>query len=480
MMASQQAISWGDYDGYDGFGAATEEDLGALLKALTAGQDVNAPAVAPGVGFPLRVESLERTLRNTTFRMDNIRLWKQLPKLAAFNTVEEYNRISDYGVGIDAFIDEGDLPEENDATYSREVSIVKYLGTTRKVSHVMSLVKPAHGNVIAQETVNGTMYLLRAIERALFFGDSRLDAIQYDGFVSLIEQFSPADNIIDLRGAALGEETLIDSALTIQDAPNFGQPTHLYCSPKNKADLVKTFFPKARYDLMEKRDGLVGLDINGFTSPAGDIRFEPDVFIDAGQGSGSGAPAALGLGDVSKRPSAPTISTPLAAAPTAGSQFASSDAGAYRYLVVAANRYGKSAPVTVTGSPVAVVAGDGVTFGVTEGAIPAAWWEVYRTIPGGGAGTEKLILRIPRTGSPQTLTDLNANLPGTTIAIMFQMNLEAVSFKQLAPMVKIPLATVDTSIRWMQLVYGVPVLYTPGKIVLIKNIGRSPDFVGQP
>ena len=480
MFGGTQAVSWRDYDGVDGFGAATEEDLSALLKALTAGQDVNNPGSSPGAGFPLRVESLERTLRNTTFRMENVRLFKQIPKLAAFNTVEEYNRISEYGANIDAFIDEGDLPSETDATYSREVSIVKYLGTTRRVTHVMSLVRPAHGNVIAQETVNGTMYLLRALERAMFYGNAALDPIQYDGFVSLINQFSPSANIIDLRGAALAEENLIDSALTIQDAPNFGTPTHLYTAPKVKADLVKTFFPKSRYDLMEKKDGMVGLDINGFTSPAGDIRFEPDVFIDAGQGSGSGAVPAAAIGPAATRPSTPTISAALTTPVNAASQFGASDVGSYRYQVVAANRFGKSIPVVVTGSPVAVAAGDDARFDVDEGAVPASWYEVYRSEKNGAAGTEKLIQRVNRTGVTTTVIDLNADLPGTTIAIMFQMNLEAVSFKQLAPMVKIPLSTVDTSIRWMQLVYGVPVLYTPGKIVLIKNIGRSPDFVGQP
>lgn len=32
----------------------------------------------------------------------------------------------------------------------------------------------------------------------------------------------------------------------------------------------------------------------------------------------------------------------------------------------------------------------------------------------------------------------------------------------------------------MQLLYGVPVLYIPGKNVLLRNIGRQADFVGAP
>jgi len=79
-----------------------------------------------------------------------------------------------------------------------------------------------------------------------------------------------------------------------------------------------------------------------------------------------------------------------------------------------------------------------------------------------------------------TLNDFNANLPFCSSAFMFQQNLENMSLKQLAPMLKIPLATVDSSIRWMQLLYCVPVLYTPGKNILFKNVGRAQGYVGAP
>jgi hypothetical protein len=467
----QNIITWRDHEGVNGFGSATEQDLSNLLKALTAGQDINPPgSVVAGDGFALRVESLERTLRNTTFRMEHIRLMKALPKLQAYNTVEEYNQIQEYGLDVDAFIEEGALPNETDASYERKFNVVKYLGTTRRVTHVMSLVKPAHGNVIAQETVNGTMHLLRAVEKSLFYGDSSLDSIQWDGYVKQIQDSSPAGNIIDKRGKPLSEDDLIETSLIVHDAPNYGSPTHLFLNPRVHADLVRSFFPKARYDLLQKRDdGLVGLDIGGYVSPAGNIAFEPDTFITDG-----GGPLAAARG--SNPPPAPASVTLLAQAETVAgsSQFGSGDAGDYRYSVVAVSRSGKSAGVAAAAA-VTVAATQEVVVTINEGAgnPQARYFEIYRTATDGAAGTEKLIGRVARAGAASTFTDLNETLPGTTIAILFQMNLEAVAFKQLAPMVKIPLATIDTSIRWMQLIYGVPVLYTPGKILLIKNIGRA-------
>ena len=123
-MQGSNLVSWRDLSGVDGFAQTTADDLNALRKALVAGQDVNAPAVAPGVGFPLRVESLEATLKNVTYSMDHIEFWKLIPKLGAANTVEEYNQIQSYGdLDQGAFISEGDLPTETDSQYERQFSI---------------------------------------------------------------------------------------------------------------------------------------------------------------------------------------------------------------------------------------------------------------------------------------------------------------------------------------------------------------------
>jgi len=55
-------VSSRDYRDFNGFGISTSDEVADLRKALSAGQDVNDPGVAPGVGFPLRTESLEGTL----------------------------------------------------------------------------------------------------------------------------------------------------------------------------------------------------------------------------------------------------------------------------------------------------------------------------------------------------------------------------------------------------------------------------------
>jgi len=81
-------ISNRDYRDYQGFGTSTADEVQNLQKALSAGSDINDPGVAPGVGFPLRVESLESTLKNVTFEMDEIKLLQNHSKGASY----EYSR----------------------------------------------------------------------------------------------------------------------------------------------------------------------------------------------------------------------------------------------------------------------------------------------------------------------------------------------------------------------------------------------------
>jgi hypothetical protein len=474
-MGDNAFVSWRDYEGLDGFGATSPQDVSDLRKALTAGQDQNPPAVTSGQGFPLRIESLERTLKVVTYRMDDVRLWKNVTKLPAYNTVEEYNRLREYGGNdVAGFIGEGDLPEADDSKYSREFTVIKYVGTTRAVSHVMSLVKPAHGPVIAQETVNGTAHLLKQIERALFFGDSSLIPVQWDGLKKLITAGAPAANIIDLRGAPLSEDVVNDASLTVKTTPNFGRPTDLYCADGAYSDLAKSFYPAERYPIPVGgfTDGMVGLSIKGFNSMVGPIMFNPDVFVEFG-----GLPSAVAVGDAAKRPSTPTEAVAPTTPVDAASQFGANDAGDYFYKAVGVNRYGKSAPLTISG-PVTVAAGDKVTFGLGDGAVLATAYEIYRTAKNGLVGTAKLMFTTARTGATTTINDFNSDLPGMSTAFLIQQNIEFFAFKQLAPFVKIPLATIDTSIRWMQLLYGALTVYAPGKAVLLKNVGRATASVG--
>lgn len=303
---------------------------------------------------------------------------------------------------------------------------------------------PAHGNVIAQETVNGMAWLLKQVERGLFFGNSSHIPVQWDGLYKLITDGAPNAtlNTIDMRGKPLTEDVLNDGALVAKTEPNFGRATDLYLADGAFSDLAKQFYPAERINVPPAgwQNGMVGLNIQGFYSQFGPIKFNPNLFIQFGPLVGTGAVGSSGI------PSDPTESVAPAAAPAAGSLFVATDAGDYNYKARAINRYGKSGPLAMTG-PVTVAAGDSVTMTFADGATAGTAFDIYRSDKDGAAGTERYLTTIARSGATTAFEDKNENLPGTSKAFLIQQNLEYFSFKQLAPAVKIPLATIDTSIR---------------------------------
>lgn len=460
-------VSAQDYRDYSGFGQSSPDEVADLRKALFAGQDVNDPGVAPGVGFPLRVESLEATMKNLTFEMDEIKLFKTISKIPATNTVEEFNRLLAYGQGGTrrfnlGFMTEGDLPEEEDSTYQRVTMLIKYLGVVGRVTHVANVIRSSTGNVIALETMNKTMELLKNLENALFFGDSTLIPEQFDGLEKLITDGAP-DNVVDLRGASLTEEQLNDMLLRIRD--NFGMATDAYFGTGVFADLAKQVYDRQRF-AYAPAPGVLGATITAFQGQHGRINMHDHVFIQEGP-----ATLAAGLGKPEKRPLQPTITVAPVAGADPASQFIASDAGTYIYQVVAGNRFGLSTPVTSAG--VAVVAGDGVTFTVQDNGQGTTFYEIYRSTIGGAAATARLMTRVSRTAATQVITDLNADIPGTSQGFVLMQNQRSFSWAQLLPMTRIPLAAIDTSIRWAQVLYGGIKMYTPAKNIFVKNIGRA-------
>jgi len=159
-------------NGLNGFGVTTQAEVDSLNKALTAGYQVNPLLLTGGGAF--RVESLENSLKVLTYGDQHIKFWKKIPKHPAYSTVEQYGQLIDYGRQQGAFVGEGVLPETNDSTYARQAAFVKFMGTTREVSHPMTLVNSAFGNVVARQNQDGILWLLKNLEQSLFWGQSNL------------------------------------------------------------------------------------------------------------------------------------------------------------------------------------------------------------------------------------------------------------------------------------------------------------------
>jgi len=482
------------YDGLglNGFGTASMEEMQQLNKALSAGYEAN-PALQVG-GSALRVESLEESLKILTHTDRHIRFWRDIPKSPAFSTVEEFNQQLSYGDdGFGPWLKEGELPLANDSSYRRQTALVKYMGTTREVTHQVSLIHPAHGDLIMKENESGILWLLRQIEIALFRGDASLtfgggeQGEQWNGLTNLIDP----ESFIDLEGAPPQEQDFeeISNLLAI----NFAFPTDCYTGYTPLSDLVKTMYPRHRINLPPPQDGQIGQAINSIVTQAGILRFNAARFIER-------APVAptAPRGPATHVPTAPSAIAVTFGASTVGEFDKSQGAldAKYAYVVTAANRFGESAPspiftsATLTGAN--AQAGYIGAIKVTNAATvttPPDYFRIYRTValdpaasaPSVASGAYSLIAQIPAETqanlgdtpvTPGTVNDINRVMPFTEELYVGELDEQVISFRQLAPLMKMDLAVLSPAYRWMILLYGVPILFAPKKWAKIVNIGR--------
>ena len=137
--------------------------------------------------------------------------------------------------------------------------------------------------------------------------------------------------------------------------------------------------------------------------------------------------------------------------------------------MTAINESGESAPATSAG--VAVAAGERVDLTVVSSGGSVTGLRFFRRLSTDPVGSERFFFQQPVASL--TKADLNFDIPGTSRAYLVQGNIDFYAFKQLSPMVRIPLATIAASYRWMQLLYGVPIIYKPNRGVIFKNIGSA-------
>lgn len=472
-------------------GVGSMENVDQLNKALAAeditGRDTTNLTTASGA--PLKVESLEKTLKHLTFRENDIRLWKDLPKKAAYNTVEEYNQQTSYGANRGGWNREGELPEEEDSIFVRRAQLVKYLGVTKSVTHQMTLVNTMVGSIMERTIKDGTMWILRTLNQGLYFGNEKLVPEQFNGFLAQQQQsdawasyddYMNSEHVVDLRGKSLSEDAIESGANSIVE--NYGLATQLYAAPAVLSNFVKNFYGNKfiQPNTPAVSNGIMGQRVQAFDSQFGQIGLNHDVFFKK-QPSKSAASAATST----KAPATPVWdgSAPATVqSSVAGSKFSTADAGNVYYAVSAINRFGES-KLAIHSTAVAAVAGCAIDlkFAAGVGTNAATAFRIYRTKVGGTATGEfyplfEVSVSELTAGydgaSAGLVRDMNHFLPDCEQAMLVQFDNEVIEFAQLAPLMKMDLAVLSPAFRFMILLYGTPFLYAPKKMVRFVNIGK--------
>lgn len=472
------------------FGSQDPSVVSELIKAMSAGEITGMQTVnrLDTSGAPLKVESLESTLTIITYTEKDIVMWKKVVKKPATNTVEEYNQLVSYGQEGGVFNREGQLPRTADSVYRRKAVLVKYMGITREVTHPMQLVTTMVGDILRQETENGTQFMLREADRALAWADSKDVMEEFDGFYALHraafttnEDYFNSEIVIDARGKTLSDGMVQDASLGIN--LNYGWADTIVGPPIVFSNYVQKYYPAKlispnttqvtagvmgqKVNQIQTQFGLVDILIDRFWAmPLPRMATDPATNLEA-----PAAPIADGTAP------AALVSDPL-------SKFVTEEAGDYYYAVAAKNMRGESALTKLGSAALAVVVGQSVDLKFTAGggANPASSFVIYRTTKNGSAdGPYYPIFTVSVQqltdgydgGAQGVVRDRDYIMAGTERAFLFEQSEKILAFKQLAPLMKMNLAVLSPSTRFMILLYGACVLYAPKKVAMICNIGTS-------
>jgi len=458
----------------EGFGSISPSELIELRKALA----FNTPTPATGgegYGWPLVPQDIEAVLAMATIRAKQIRFYQAIPKPDELlgSAVYEYTRQQEIGYDVEPFVTEGVLPFEHVSQYKREFTRAKYMATLRRVTDVMASVNTIGGaDAVTRESVNGTIHLLAQVERGLFHADESLNPAAFNGvFATIRNQF--AENIVDLRGAEMSVDTCLELTAQLVNPPRYAFPQAMWLSPSALVSLGKESTSQLLYFAdptnPQQYRPAVGALPRGFMGAHGEmVVYEPDIFLEP-----EFPRSEASVGDAPEQ----TFSvTPAVVDPGPGetSQFAAGDAGDYIYGVAAVGPGGRSAIAKTAAQTVAAGKKVTLTIAKTGGSVnDITYYQVFRT----RKGETKLWLigGIAYNGGVASVTfsDLNDEIAGTSKALILEYDPTVIQFKRLLPLIRIPFAKIDLSVRFAVALFGMPVIETPTKILCIKNIAST-------
>ena len=467
-------------------GVVSAAEIEALNKAITAGYGGAGKPTDLVYGGVLQAESLEATLKSVTFDMKNLKLWPAISVDKDYNLFEQYNRLIGFGSDASPYLGEGGAPQEEDSTYVRDGQKIVFFGTRRKVSHQMTLVRTTVGDIVAQQAKEGTMHLLKHVERELYWGhahfmsqangqmngsdaDLPVNSLAMNGLLKQLlkgdrdilhrsgdfEGYGDAKSIAqDLGGNVVTQDDL--EALAVIAMENFGSPSELHIEPAALSAFVKQFYPQFR-SAPGLSNQTVGYDVSSAVTTAGKIDLKPNLFLRPRAGVRTLAVNAAA-------PAAPSVS--LSAPSVSGSKL---EAGTYQVRVTAVNDAGEGAPSA--SASVAVAAGQGIQLALSSIAASTKAIKAYISAPGGAAGSEKYVGSFANNGNGNYVLS-GAKQPGLGEAFLLDMSAECMKFKQLAPLSKINFAIVTTALEFAIVMYGALFVYTPRFNCLLQNVGK--------
>jgi hypothetical protein len=480
---------------------AGETEVDALTKAMQAGGITGRETTGLKLTVePLKLESLEPMLKILEFRMQDIKLWNEVPKQTAYNTVEEAVQLQSFGLDRGGFYNEGERPEFEDSIYVRISQNPKYIQVGGEVTLQAQLVKTMlTQSTYAQEVQNKMQWVLRKTNTALTKADAGIITQEFNGFFkqhqhvgqsgdftyTSVDQYFTSNAVVDLRGKSLTQYDVEQAAVKLDQ--NYAGVSHLFSTPQVISTLTQDYFKDQRIlqSAQAAVTGTIGTVAKAIGTSFGDVKLMGDKFM-----SHDKIKSIADNATHVKAPAAPVAdgTTPTAVTADIFSKFTASEAGTVWYAVSALNRFGESNLTVLGAAKVTIAVGSSVDlkFAPGTGANAAAGFVIYRTLLTTASSASGLdffpVMKVSASdltngnnqgASAGVIRDRGYIMPNTEQGFMTEMVEEVLSFKQLAPLSKVELARTALSTPFVIFLYGTPFLYAPKKMIRFINAGKT-------
>ena len=456
-----------------------------LVKALEAGTPSGAPSSLTQVAA-LQEQDLSTVMENTTWQDDEIKLQKMIKVESCKSTLAQFNVQLSYGqFGGSAQI-EGHVGQEETSEYVRRTVPMCFYSHVRRVTDVAKLVAlNGGGNVEDMAAADAAMKIAGDIEFDCFRGHADfsnqgvfdgspgamwigpnmhgvdVQVRQSDNLRAtkdlMFAEYGANETVVIAGGGTLTQENIEDAR--VRASIHHGKPDTLFVDPRVLSNYNKIAFNMQRIVLAGSPQGATGADLRKQWVSQGEVNLDSSNFL---QGKWQPAPPrATG-------PGAPSIAGASVTDAAAVTAFAAS--AVYRYYVTSCNELGESVKSNTVAVTIAAL-GDKVELTITHpGSGVVRFFNVYRTLAGGAAGTEKFIGRVAlRVGQATTIfTDLGNKLPGFVTGFLIEN--KTLQFKELAPYSRKKLAETDMSSVEAHYRYVTLAVPAPRKNVLIDNL----------
>ncbi len=463
------------------------DTMHALVKALEGGNYDAKPSTLVQ-GASIQIEDLSEVMHNVTFDNKHLVLQRDMKIDTCKSNLAQFTRQLSYGGFGGSANFEGHVGQEETGDYVRVTVPMSYYSHTRKVTIVANMVDTVDGvKAEEREAANAAKKIAGDIEFDLYRGMADFsNAGVFDGNPATmpalpnmqgidlqVRQSDNQRNAHDLMFAEYGsDETVVIAGggnLTqdmVEDASvrselNFGEADTLYLDPRVLSAYNKILLAFQRNVLAGSPQTATGSDLQKQWTSGGTVTFKASRFL-----SGKAKPAQYRSksGLVTTGMSVSAQSTTDTSTPTA---FIAGQV--YKYTATPCNELGEG-PQCAIGEETIDTTADTIVLTITHpSAGTVRYFNVYRTLAGGLAGSQKFIGRVLLTpGGPTVFTDLGNKLPGFVTGFLLEK--DTMGMKEMSPYSRLKMAVVDLSQPEAHFRFTSLAVYQPRKNVLVDNL----------